>query len=130
MIKTYLTLRCITMLLIAFSKPSIVSQSSYSSTILTDVKSWITIPAHCIVLGAEKSDHPRYFGRKFKIIKPPRKMHEYEDDIERGIEIGVRDGNGNIQLIRDISSYPDFSAQLMGIAISGLLYSLMFKLFG
>lgn len=129
MIKTRLNLQFITALFTIFSKPSIINQSPYSSTILADGTSWITVPLYCIVFGAEKSDHPRYYGRKFEIIKPPRKMHEYEDDIERGIEISVED-DGCVTILRDISSYPDFSAQLMGIAFSGLLYSLMFKMFG
>lgn len=59
-------------------------------------------------------------------------MNEYEDDIERGIFIDFRKigDSTRTECIRDISNYPDFSAQLLGIALSGLLYSIVFKLFG
>jgi hypothetical protein len=97
----------------------------YTSNLTTSDECWIKIPKYCIVLNASISEHPRYFGSSFKIIKPMRKMHEYEDYIERGIIIEVDN-----EEIRDIHNYPDFSAQLMGIALSGFLYSILFKLFG
>lgn len=114
-------LRSFLLLVGVFSKPVIVNQSMYSSTLLYNTEQWITAPSHCIIVGAEKVAYPLYYGKRFKLIKPLRKMYEYESDIERGVLI---DG------VRDISNYPDFSAQIMFTAVSGMLWPLMFKLFG
>lgn len=107
-------------------KLSILDQTMYHSTLISTEKCWITVPKSFLVISSPliKSNNS-YFGDRFILIKPLRKMYEYEDDIERGIDIIINDDI----TIKDISNYPDFSAQLIGIALTGFLYSIMFKLF-
>jgi len=120
MLVGYLLL-AITALSTALSKAIVTDQSMFSSTISYSTKKWVSSPPHCFILGAETSAHPLYYGSRFQLIKPLRKMYEYESDIERGVLIGG---------VRDISNYPDFSSQLLGMAMSGILTSVLFKLFG
>lgn len=105
----------------ALSKPTIINQTMFRSTVIYTTEQWVTAPPHCLILGAKISAHPLYYGSRFELIKPLRKMHEYENDIERGVLIGG---------VRDVSNYPDFSSQILGMAMPGLLVSVMFKLFG
>ncbi|KAM0680552.1 hypothetical protein GINT2_001240 [Glugoides intestinalis] len=102
----------------------------FMSTVLLDRNGFISVPKHCIVLGAHISNHPRYFGSKFIVIKPTRKLHEYEDDIERGIFIKEEVHAEYDCFVRDMYNYPDFSTQIVGVSISGALLFLLFKLFG
>lgn len=49
-------------------------------------------------------------------------MYEYGWDVDRGILLSER--------VRDVCTYPDFSAQALGVAISGIIMTILFKLFG
>lgn len=102
----------------------------FMSTVLLDRDGFITVPEQCIVLNAHSSRHPEYFGSEFIVIKPMRKIYEYEDDIERGILINEGLSPSYTGSIRDMYNYPDFSTQIIGISVSGALLSLLFKLFG
>lgn len=119
---------CILLLLFVLSKAklTIYKQTPFNTLIVTDdfKEEWITVPKNCFVLGSSQSDHPMYLGKRFVLIKPPRKMYEYDENIQKGIIIA---GKNNLV---DVNNYPDFSAQILGISISGILFILLFKLFG
>lgn len=121
--KTYLLSLLI---LLSDAKIIIYKQTPFNTLLISDdiEDTWITVPKNCIVLGASQSDHPMYLGRRFSLIKPPRKMYEYDENIEKGIVIAGKND------ISDVTNYPDFSAQILGISISGILFILLFKLFG
>lgn len=103
----------------ALSKIQIQNQTFYFSDIESDVI--IRVPRHCFFVGYPCATDSKQVGTKFTLFKPLRKMHEYEYNIERGIEI-EKD-------IYDSINYPDFSSQAVGIALSGILLSLLYKLF-
>lgn len=102
----------------------IESQTPSSSVVCSDRPAWIHVPEHCRVKNYILAAHPHYLIRKATVLKPLRKAFEYEYDIERGIWIG-----GDLKM-QDLSNYPDFSAQALGIGLGGLLIAVLFKLFG
>lgn len=109
---------------LAIARIWIESQTPFSSTVCSDTPAWIQVPVHCRVKDYILASHPRYLVESATVFKPLRKMFEYEYDIERGIWI---EGDTRIQ---DLSNYPDFSAQTLGVGLGGLLIAVLFKLFG
>lgn len=101
----------------------IESQAPFCSTVASDQPTWIQVPSHCRVRGHIFGSHPHYLVERAVVFKPLRKMFEYEYDVERGILIG------GSEKILDLSNYPDFSTQTLGIGLGGLLVAVLFKLF-
>jgi hypothetical protein len=126
--------------LLLINSISITKQSFYYSDITvlgnttslddtTILDSGVVIPPHCYVLGLP-SHSKITFSKKnsvFTLYKPLRKMHEYEYDIERGIKLNRLNGKSNTI---DSIAYPDFSTQAVGMAMGGIIATLLFKLFG
>lgn len=126
------------------SKIHFINQSFFFSEIETDEN--IIVPKHCFIVGYPCAKNSSFTGGKFTLFKPLRKMHEYEYDIERGIELLSLENlslnsstvNTSKELenvkslddrVLDSITYPDFSSQAVGIAIGCILLSLQYKLF-
>lgn len=102
----------------------IENQTPFCSTVASDHPTWIQVPKYCRVRNCILGSHPHYLVERAVIFKPLRKMFEYEYDIEKGILIE------GCEKLLDLSNYPDFSAQTLGIGLGGLLVAVLFKLFG
>ena len=102
------------------------NQSYLATELVSAVPVVVRAPPHTFILNSLEANHPHYKITRGILVKPVRKMHEYEIHAELGIEVVAEDGTR----ILDVVGYPDFPSFYLGISCFPVFLTVLLKLFG